>query len=199
MARAREPYYVSFVHDRIPQHIDHSRVRPGPPGGAANRAGYTSVTSKARLTFAWDTGPARADGHVALFARSVNVYFRLTDFLVAITSDYAVGSCAYRATRRHELQAHIYDPIRIFHSYRDVLVQRLNHIAFPTQRAPLLVSPDQAQQRQTELEHRIVAVIGQTRQELARDLRQARDRHDSPASYRLVHQQCTAAQWASGR
>lgn len=194
------PYYVSFTHDHIPRRIDHSRSHPGPSGGAANRAGHTSVTSRARLTIAWDDGPVGADGRFPLFAQSANVYFRLTDFLISITSDLAAGSCAYQATLRHELDAHIYDPIRIFHSYRDVLIRRLGAIIVPTRAAPLVVaSTSEAASRQEELERRIVGVIGQTRRELARDLEQARDRHDSTASYRTVHNQCTDAQWASGR
>ena len=139
------------------------------------------------------------DGRVPIFAQSVNVYFRLTDFLIAISSDFAVRSCAYRATHRHELEAHIYDPIRIFHSYRDVLIRRLNVLPVPTREAPLRIASSQVASKQAEVEGRIVGAIGQTRRELVRDLKQARDRHDSPASYRLVYRQCTDAQWASGR
>ena len=199
MADAKRPFYVSFTHDRIPQRVDHSRSHPGPPGRRANRAGYTSVTSRARLTVAWDAGPMGTDGRVPIFALSVNVYFRLTDFLIAISSDFAVRSCAYRATHRHELEAHIYDPIRIFHSYRDVLIRRLNVLPVPTREAPLRIASSQVASKQAEVEGRIVGAIGQTRRELVRDLKQARDRHDSPASYRLVYRQCTDAQWASGR
>jgi len=200
MAEAKKPFYVSFTHDHIPQRIDHSRSQHGPPGGAANRAGYTSVTSKARLTLAWDDGPAGADGRLPIFAQSVNVYFRLTDFLVAITSDFVARSCAYQVTLRHKLEAHIYDPIYLFHSSRDVLIRRLNAIVVPTREAPLRVaSIAEATTRQAEVERQIVNAIGQTRRELVRDLQQARDRHDSAASYRLVYNQCTDTQWVSGR
>lgn len=200
MAEAKRPFYVSFSHDQIPQRVDHSRSRPGPAGGAANRAGYTSVTSKARLTIAWDDGPRGSDGRLPLFARSVNIYFRLTDFVVAISSDFVARSCAYQATLRHELQAHIYDPIRIFHSYRDVLIRRLNAIPVPTADAPIRVgSATEFEAQQARVERQIVDAIGQTRRELVRDLRQARDRHDSSASYRLVHNQCTDTQWVTGR
>jgi len=149
---------------------------------------------------AWDDGPVGADGRFPIFAQSVNVYFRLTDFLLAITSDFVARSCAYQVTLRHELEAHIYDPIYIFHSYRDVLIQRLNAIVVPTREAPLRVaSSSEAASRQADVERQVVNVIGQTRRELVRDLQQARDRHDSPASYRLVYNQCTDSQWVSGR
>lgn len=199
MAEPRKPFYVSFTHDRIPQWVDHSHSQPGPPGGSANRAGYTSVTSKARLTIAWDAGHSGVNGQIPVFARSVNVYFRLTDFVIAISSDFTRRSCAYQTTLRHELDAHIYDPIRIFHSYRDVLIRRLNTINVPTQQTPLRMAADQVESRQEMLESRIVNAIGQTRRELVRDLRLARDRHDSAESYRLDHNQCTDAEWASGR
>jgi hypothetical protein len=198
MAEAKRPFYVSFAHDHIPRHIDHSHSQPGPPTGKANRAGYTSVTSKPRLTIAWDDAPMGADGRIPIFFRSVNVYFRLTDFLVSISSDFAVRSCAYQVTRQHELAAHIYDPIRIFHSYREVMIQRLNVIAAPTREAPLRVASSQVAFRREGVERQIVDAIGQTRRELAADLQEAHDRQDSAASYRLVYNQCTDAQWASG-
>jgi hypothetical protein len=202
MAEAKKPFYVSFTHDHIPQRVDHSRSQPGPAGsgGTANRAGHTSISSRARLTFAWDAGPAGANGQFPIFAQSVNVYFRLTDFLIAITSDFAVRSCAYQATLRHELQAHIYDPIHIFHSYRDILIRRLNATPVPTREVPLRVaSPSEAASRQADIERQIFDIVGQTRRELTRDLQHASARHDGPASYRLVYNQCTDAQWASGR
>lgn len=199
MADVRQPYYVSFTHDRIRHRVDHSRSQPGPPDGSANRGGFTRVRSKARLEFVWEQGPIGADGQVPVFAMSVNVRFRLTDFLVAISSDFAVGSCAYRVTRRHEFDAHIRDPIRIFHSYRDILVRRLSVIAIPTEQTPVRVASDQVDARQEAWERPVVAVIRQTRGELAHALRQARDRHDSAASYRLVYRQCTDAEWATGQ
>jgi hypothetical protein len=199
MSQPKKPFYVSFTHDPIPQQIDHSRSRPGPGGEGANRVGFTSVTSKARMTVVWDDAPAGADGRIPIFAKSINIYFRLTDFLVAVSSDFSVRSCAYRVTQLHELQAHIYDPIRIFHSYRDVLIGRLNAIAVPTREAPARVAPNQVAPKRAEMERQVVSAIGQTRRELARDLQQARERHDSAASYRLVYNQCTDAEWSSGR
>jgi hypothetical protein len=200
MAEPRRPYYVWFSNDRIPQQVDHSRSQPGPTGGTANRAGFTSVTSRARMTIAWSDEPVALGGLTPLYARSVNVYFWLTDFLVAISADFAARSCAYRVTRAHELSAHINDPIRIFHSYRDVLIRRLNVIVVPTQAVPLRVaSRTEAEVRQTALETMITNAIVQTREELVRALRRARDQHDSADAYRLVYNQCSPAEWISGR
>lgn len=131
---------------------------------------------------------------------SFNVFFRLTDFLIGISSDFTARSCAYRATLRHELDAHIYDPIRIFHSYRDILVGRLNAIAVPTRQSALHVaSVADGESRKAQIEERIKRVVGDTRRELLRDLMLARSRHDSGESYQVVYRQCTDAQWASGR
>jgi len=199
MAEAKKPFYISFTHDRIPQQVDHSRSSPGPTGRSANLAGYTSIKSKARLTIAWDDGSTGADGRVPIFARSVNIYFWLTDFLIAISSNFAAHSCAYQATHRHEQEAHIYDPIRIFHSFRDILIRRINVIAVPTREVPLRVASSQIESRQEEVERQIIHAISLTRRELLRDLQQARVRHDNAASYRLVYNQCTDAQWVSGR
>ena len=105
MTEPRPPFYVSFSHDRVPQAVDHSRANPGPPGGAANRAGHTSIRPKGRLSFAWDQSPVGPDGRIPIFAQSINVYFWLTDFAVAISSDFTERSCAYQTTLRHEFQA----------------------------------------------------------------------------------------------
>jgi PEP-CTERM motif/CHRD domain len=195
----KRSFFVSFMHDHVPSDVDHSRPRPGPAGGSANRAGYTAVTSKARLTLAWDNGPAGPDGRISLFLQSANVYFRLTDFLVAISSDFAARSCAYQTTLRHELEAHIYDPIHIFHSYRDVLIRRLNAIAAPTREAPLRVASTRAEGARAQVERPIVDAVGLTKRELVSKLKLNRDQHDSAASYRLVYSHCTDEQWLSGR
>ena len=200
MTEPRPPFYVSFSHDRIPQTVDHSRANPGPPGGAANRAGHTSIRPKGRLSFAWDQSPVGPDGRIPIFAQWINVYFWLTDFAVAISSDFTERSCAYQTTLRHELQAHIYAPIRIFHSYRDILIQRLNAIVAPTRTAPFRAATiAEANARQAQIEAQVTAVVRQVRIDLTRDLQAARVEADDARHYRLVYRQCTDEEWASGR
>jgi hypothetical protein len=102
-----------------------------------------------------EPGPTGADRRFPIFARSINVFFWLTDFVVAISSDFNEQSCAYRTTRRHELQAQIYEPIRIFHSYRDVVVRGLNATVAPTEAAPWRVASEaEAETRSTVLRTR---------------------------------------------
>ncbi len=199
MTVPKPPFYVSFSHDRIPQTVDHSRVNPGPPGGAANRAGHTSIRPKGRVSFAWDQLHVGPDRRIPIFAQSINVYFWLTDFAVAISSDFTERSCAYQATRRHEFQAHIYAPIRIFHSYRDILIQRLNVIDAPTRTTPFRAATiAETNARQAQIEAQVKAVAWQVSVELNRDLQAARVEADDARHYRLVYRQCTDAEWANG-
>ena len=199
MTQMRAPFFVWFGADRVPADVDHSRSNPGPPGVAANRAGFTQVKSKQRLVLVADNSPRDAAGRVRFFYRSVNVYFALTDFTVAISSDFAEASCAYRTTREHEIDSHIRDPIRIFYDYRDVLVARLNRETFPTAQSPMEVPEASLAVTAQTFERTMVGIVGNAKRELLERLNDARARHDSPASYRLVYEQCTDRQWATGR
>ena len=195
MTRPNRPYYVSFTHDRIPTTVDQSQRNPGPTATGANRAGFTRVRSRARMTIPWDVVPTDTPNVVALYAMSVNVIFRLTDFMVAISSDYEPGSCAYRVTRHHEFEAHIYDPIRIFHSYRDILIGRLNRVAVPHSGSPLRVESTRVEATQDRIGGQVASVIRTTKAELRDALFAARDAHDTPESYRLVYEQCAPSDW----
>src|SRR4051794_20343672 len=131
MASPNPPYFVHFSVDPASSAtIDHSQSAPG---GAAHRAGRTSIDfrGKGGLTWQPETGTPRADGIVPFWFRSVNVYFRLTDYIVRITSDYAAGTCAYDATMRHEVDEHIVKPTRIMYGFRDQVVTALNAVRLP--------------------------------------------------------------------
>lgn len=146
-----------------------------------------------------DTLPPNASGDVGLYFRSINVNFALTDFLVAISSDFRVRSCAYQETLRHELDAHIRDPIAIFYSFRNVLIERLNVVPAPTRDRPEWWVSPLVEPAVEAMGRRLQQIIGDTKRELAAALRTARDEHDSAASYHLVHSRCTDSEWASGR
>src|SRR3954465_6207230 len=106
MANPISPYFVNFLADAASSaQIDHSQAAPG---GSSQRAGHTSINFRGRGALTWqpETGRPRSDGTVPFFFRSVNIYFRLTDYVVQITSAYGVGSCAYNATRQHEFDEH---------------------------------------------------------------------------------------------
>lgn len=200
MATAIKPYFVFFQTDRVPGVVDHSQPQPGPAGGNADRAGHTRYSVRAgRTVFVWDDNPVQPDGLVPFFARSINVYFLLKDFTVAISSDYMVGSCAYRATRRHEFEAHVYSPIRLFRGYRDVLVRRLNQVPVPTETQPEPLLPERIESFQEATEQRVMAVVRDVRRSLIRDLNADSRKHDSPASYRSVYRQCTLEEWSGRR
>ena len=113
MPNPNAPYFVHFSADPASSAtIDHSQSAPG---GGVHRAGHTSIDfpGKGGLTWQPETGAPRADGLVPFYFRSVNVYFRLADYVVRITSDYAAGSCSFNATMRHEVNEHIVNPTRI--------------------------------------------------------------------------------------
>jgi hypothetical protein len=198
MLELKKPYYVSFLHDPIPRGVDHSKSSPGPGSGRGDRAGYTHIrlSGDGALTFAWEDGPARSDGRTPLYAQSVNVYFHLTDFVVAISSDYTTASCAYNATRRHEFEAHLYRPIRIFHTYRDVMVSRLNTIAIPTRESPRWIRPAEAGAIQKSLEEAVREAVLAVRRNLVAALITDRNTQDDSSHYRVVYDQCSPADWA---
>ena len=199
MSDDRHPYIVTFTHDRKLPTIDHSKEKPGPEGKPANRAGYTSVHVKPeQLRIDWVNEPKGADGRVAIYASAVHVNVRLTDYMIAITSNYKAGRCAYRATRRHEIDAHIKDPIRIFYRYRKTLVARLSLVKIPTTKNPERVHPDLVDDRQEVWAGWIKRMVQRTHNDIVDRLKRARDHHDSDENYRAVYAQCTPEEWRTG-
>ena len=199
MVKLKIPFKVSFNHDSIPIQINHSKVQPGPPGGSANRAGYTSVTLKPGLSVTWVREAPTSDGKIPIFISLAEIKFSLKNYKVAISSRYTVGSCPYNATLKHEIDDHIKDPIRIFKSYKDVLIKRLNVLVIPTKKSPILVLQNKIASRENVVAGQIVNVVRETQRELAQKLRKARDQHDQPASYLLIYNKCTPSQWKTGR
>jgi hypothetical protein len=195
MPNPNPPYFVHFSADPASSApVDHSQPAPG---GAAHRAGHTSIHFKGRGGLTWqpETGRPRADGKVPFYFRSVNVYFRLTDYLIQITSNYPRNSCAYNATLRHEVDEHIVNPIRILYGFRDSLVQVLNAIRLPTQSAPQWIRPDQVDQVEADFIRQVGRVVQDFRNRVSAALRQAQAASDSAASYGRVYRQCPVEEW----
>jgi hypothetical protein len=176
---------------------DHSQSAPGPARTGADRAGYTRVEVQKRASFFRDNGPARADGLVPFFFRSGNIFFWLDPIEIAVSSDYPVGSCPYRVTWQHELShAHAY--AEIFHSFRDVLVKRLNRIELPTESSPQWVDPAVITVVGAQLERPVVDAVKQLNREMLDAMKADRAAKDSPSSYAAVYRQCSPAEWAGG-
>lgn len=195
MANPNPPYYVSFSADPAASAtIDHSQAAPG---GGSHRAGHTSIHFRGRGGLTWqpETGRPRADGMVPFYFRSVNVYFRLTDYVVRITSDYAAGSCAYNATMRHEVGEHIVNPIRIMYGFRDQVVTALNAVRLPTQNAPQWIRPGQVAAVESGYIQQVGRVIQDYRNRVSAALRRAQATSDSHASYQSVYRQCPVEEW----
>jgi hypothetical protein len=194
MPNPNPPYFVQFSAD--PQSsatIDHSQKEPGGP----NRAGHTWVRfpKDGSLVAKSGLGTARSDGKVPFFLRSVNIHFRLTDYVVGISSDYDEGSCAYNATSQHEFHEHVFNPTRILFRYREPLIVALNSIRLPILSAPRFIMPSQAQQTEDELLTPVRRLVDYYQQRIRDTMKNAQAISDSDDRYQLVHQQCTAAQW----
>jgi hypothetical protein len=195
MASPNPPYFVSFSADPASlARIDHSQPDPG---GEAQRAGHTSVDfrGKGAVTVEPETGAARPDGLAPFYFKSVNVYFRITDLLVQISSDYPERSCAYKATLRHEIDEHIVNPTRIMFTFRDKVINALNAVPLPTAKAPRWIRPEQAPVVQKEYMDRVGAVVRDYRKRVSTAMREAQAASDAPARYRLVYGQCPVDEW----
>jgi hypothetical protein len=195
MPHPDQPYFVHFSADPASSaRVDHSQAAPG---GGAHRAGFTSIHFRGRGALTWqpETGAVRADGQVPFFFRSVNVYFRLTDYVVSISSDYPAGSCAFNATMRHELDEHIVNPTRVMYGFRDQVVAALNAVTLPTRHAPRWLHPNQVDAVEAEYIRRVGAVVQDYRNRVSAALRRAQAASDSPASYQAVYRQCPVAEW----
>jgi len=150
---------------------------------------------KKKVSIDWDNGPARGDGMVPFFSRAVTVDFALDPITVAVSSDYPVGSCPYRVTLKHEIDDHARAYVKLFLSYRDILVSQLNAITFPTEGAPRWIMPKDIQALQDRLSQqvqmavmavssRLVAAMDADRQ--AKDSQQAYGQGQSAGLCRLV-------------
>ncbi len=195
MANPNPPYFVHFLADPASSaQIDHSQAAPG---GRSHLAGHTSIDFRGHGALTWqpETGRPRPDGMVPFFFRSVNIYFRLTDYIVRVASVYGVGSCPYNATLQHEIDEHIVNPTRIMYSFRDPLIQALNAVRLPTQTAPRWLRPDQVEAAETEYVRQVVVVVQDYRSRVSAALRRAQAASDSAARYQLVYRQCPVEDW----
>ena len=195
MVTANKPYVVNFDHAAVPTTPDQSSPSPGPSTGGADRAGYTKAIIKKKLSIDWGDGAARADGMVPFFARSATVDFALDPITVAVSSDYPTTSCPYRVTLKHEIEDHAKSYLKIFLSYKDILISRLNPIAFPTEAAPRWMKPDEIDAFQETLAQQVAVVIRVVAKQLFDDMDADRKAKDSPQSYAALYAQCSAADW----
>jgi hypothetical protein len=195
-AVVKAPYVVNFSADPVSSaRIDHSTAAPG---GDGHRAGHTKIQfpGQGMLTIVGpETGRPRADGKVPFWFESVEVNFRLTDFVVQISSDYAENSCTYNATLGHEVNEHIVKPTTIMNGFRDQVVNALNAVALPTAKAPRWIRADEADKVEEEYTQAVVRVVKDYRARVSSELSKAQAESDSPDNYRLVHNQCPVQDW----
>jgi hypothetical protein len=193
------PYVVIFNNAKVPVTPDHSSPSPGgPTKNGANRAGYTKAILNKKVSMEWDNGRGRPDGMVPFFARGVNVIFTLDPITVAVSSDYPVDSCPYRVTLKHEIEDHVKSYIKIFLSYRETMIKKLNAITFPTERAPRWINPDDIPALQNTLGKQVQEAVRDVAASLVADMDKDRRAKDSPEAYAAIYRQCPQADWKMG-
>ena len=126
------------------------------------------------------------------YFRSVNVYFRLADYVVRTMADYAAGSGSFNATMRHEVDEHIVNPTRLMCGFRDQVVVALNAVRLPTQNAPQWLHPNQVDAVESGYIRQVGGVIQNYRKQVSAALRRAQAASASPASYQRVYRECPA-------
>ena len=189
------PYYISFTHVAPPAQPDHSQLNPGPPGNASNRAGFTRLSYRPSLSIKWDHIPKpNAKGQIGLFAWSAKVGFDVHTLTIAISSQYASGSCPYRVTRAHEYR-HARNFLRIFRNHRSTMVQKAQGIPLPTAQTPHYVAPAQVTATQNQLAAPLVQSIRAVKRQITSDMNTDRDSMDSPSSYAQEYAQCPMSEW----
>jgi hypothetical protein len=192
--KANAPYILYFSADPVSSvKVDHDQPSPG----SAQTAGQTSVHFRGRGAVTWQsqTGRPRADGLVPFWFSAVNVYFRLTDCGISITSNDEAGSCSFRAAMRRKINAHFVNPTRTTRGYRDQILAALEAMPLPTEQAPRWLHPDQAAPTEARYVREVGAVIQAFRSRISVALRQSEKASDSPASYERVYREFPAEEW----
>ncbi|MEM9214090.1 MAG: hypothetical protein AAGD25_07050 [Cyanobacteria bacterium P01_F01_bin.150] len=189
------PYYISFTHVAPPARPDHSQPNPGPPGKSVNRAGFTHISHRPSLSIAWGRTPMpNSQGQIGIFVRSANVGFNVHTLTVAISSDYARGSCPYQVTYAHEYR-HARNFLRIFRNHRSTMVQRAQGIVLPTAQTPCYIDPTQINTIQNQIADPLIRAIKDVKSQITADMVADRDSMDSPSSYAKEYSQCPRADW----
>ena len=189
------PYDISFTHVNPPAQPDHSQLNPGPPGNAANRAGFTRMSHRPSLAIKWDNvAKPNAKGQIGLFVRLAKVGFNVNTLTIAISSKYAHGSCPYQVTRAHEYR-HAHHFLKIFHSHRATMIKKAQGIPLPTEQAPRYMAPTQIGAAQKQISAPVAQAIRDVKKQMKADLNADRTNMDSPSSYAKEHAQCPKSDW----
>jgi hypothetical protein len=158
MRNANPPYLLHFTTDAVSSaRIEHAQIAPGSPC----RAGQTSIHFRARGAHTWqtETGAPRADGRVPFFFRDVNVYFKLTDYVISIAADQAMDAGSFRSAMRERVTKYVLTPTRVMRSLRDQLAAALKAVVLPTEEAPRWLQPREVAGVEAEYVARVGAVI----------------------------------------
>ena len=184
------PYDIDLEIDTPQARVHHDRniaqlgrmALHGPEGlvlGVAN----TGLDFGWRVGFEW-----RPQGEAFCFwVRLTVLTIRHPSPDIYVAREYRRGSCNYRAILAHE-QQHIQISRELINRYIPRLRWVLTSLRIPTGRRPLLVeSPEAAKSRVQALMKDLAEPLFR---EMAKALREAQAKIDSPASYRRLFKQC---------
>jgi hypothetical protein len=190
MRNTNAPYCLHFSTDAVSSaRIEHS------PAGTC-RPGHTSIHFRARGAHTWqtDTGAARADGRVPFFFRDVNVYFKLTDYVISIAADQAMEAGNFRAAMRERVTKYVLTPTRVMRSLRDQLAAALKSVVLPTEEAPRWLHPRDVAAVEAEYVARVGAVIQAYRNKVSTALGRAQSAAEPAANHSAVYRLRPAAE-----
>jgi hypothetical protein len=188
--------YTAFVNADPPASPNHSVANPGPTGEGIDRAGYTRVVFRKRMTVAWDSGAMEQGGVVPTFIRSVNVFYTLDPIEVYVSSNYPNNSCPYRVTLAHE-QGHVWAFLRIFHEARASLVAALEAVDVPTISRPERLPPSDVEARQDAIGELLRQVVLVHSRGVTQRMNADRATRDSIAAYEAEYRRCPPEQWSA--
>lgn len=188
---------IRFNDPAIPAAPDRTAAHPGPDDGQANRAGYTKGDIARKAGVAWESRPAEG-GKVSLFARSVDVDYRMT-ITILVSSRFAEGTCPYRVTWEHELD-HARAFRSIFQAEEIHLTGALEHAQetdpkIPTEDAPALLAPGEIDAFKKAAAEKLAAVLEDQTRVLSALMEDHRRTRDSPEAYRRDTDKCPAEDW----
>jgi hypothetical protein len=191
MRNANPPYFLHFSTDAVSSaRIEHAQVAPG-----SCRAGQTSIHFRARGAHTWqtETGAPRADGRVPFFFRDVNVYFKLTDYVISIAADQAVDAGSFRSAMRERVTKYVLTPTRVMRSMRDQLAAALKAVVLPTEAAPRWLRPAEVAAVEAEYVARVGTVIQAYRNRVSTALGRAQTAAEPTAGNGAVYRLAPAA------
>lgn len=176
--------------------LDHTKTAREISALAAAESGRRSSADNAGLTRARLTmqmrpataGGTATGGRMPFWITDLEVTPRYRSITVYIAREYAATSCEYRVTRAHENE-HVQADTELLEEYAGRMRAALVFADLPTAENPLSVAS--TAEGEQAVETRLRGILTPVYDELRQRLHAANGALDTPASYSLVHAQCS--------